>query len=101
MRSTRSAGFEPNATPAALADGTFIDEFNAGGFECGDEFHQGIDVAADYTFACLHALDRRKREPRGRCQVLLVHPNKCARRAKLSSGDQCYSLNNNVLTIIV
>ena len=37
-------------------------QFDAGCFQRRDELHQGIDIAADHTSACLHTLDGREGE---------------------------------------
>ena len=53
--------------------GAFVDEVDARSLKRGDKLHQGIDVAADDTFARLHALNGGERQSGRRGQVLLVH----------------------------
>jgi hypothetical protein len=50
---------ETNAATAGWARNAGIDQFDPRIFQCGNQLHQGIDVAADNAVARFHALDGR------------------------------------------
>ena len=57
-----ASAFQPDATASARAGCALTDEFDTGRIEPGNQFHEGIDVAADDAFAGFHSLDRWKRK---------------------------------------
>ena len=75
---------ETHAAPHTLATRMLADQFDAGRFEGGHDFGQGVDISAHIAVARLHPLDRRQRNAGALRQRFLVQANERAGRAQLS-----------------
>ena len=78
---------KPNAAASGCAGHSRIDQLDPGIVECGNELHEGIDIAADDTVAGFHALDGRHRQVRQFGHLPLIDVQERTRGPELIGGD--------------
>ena len=89
----RRSGPQPHAAPAGHAGGALADEFDAGGIERGNQFHEGVDVAANDALAGFHPLDRRDGKPGQIGKFALIDAEKRPGGAELRSCNHVPRIN--------
>jgi hypothetical protein len=90
-----------------LADGAFVNHFDAGTVKRDNQLHQRIDIASDNVLAGFHALNRWHRKPRKLGKLALVdaeqHPgspqlSRCDHRPP-RSGESFLNISYNLISI--
>jgi hypothetical protein len=82
-----------------LAHSIVADEFNSQGIERRDELHQGIDIAADDTFARFHALNGRQGKTSRLSELALIDAEDGAASAQLASSNHGLDIRFDIQNI--
>src|SRR6476646_5412150 len=99
LSGARAGLSQPDTAPTARACSAFCDQLDAALVERSDQFHQGVDIAADDAAARFHPLDRWYRKLREFCEFALVDTEQGPGGSHLHRRDHGLAIEFDILSI--